>query len=711
MQLKHIKELPLIFFIFPLLALILQLCPSAVLADNEPAKTPEKQFKDAVNFFNSASLREAEAVLLQLTEDEQQKGRVFFLLGRIYKEQRVFDKAEEYFKKSVDSYPVLRDYALKSLADIYIASERFDKALEILPQIQNRILLKDVRKSEIMALLGAKQEERAIGALQRYAKDYPNGWELKFNLAMLLKQRERTNEAVSLFKDIYINAVPQWTDALRELKEGKADIFTAEELLKRADKFFEKGNFQRAEEIYREVITQSPEHRAQNTDNAIDKNKVAFSIGMCQFRQRQYDKSSKTFGLLEDAESVYLEALSYFRINDTDNFNLAVERIQRLHPKDERFAKLLLVSADDLRRKRKNLEAEEIFKRVLNEFPSKAEEALWGLGWMSYLSGNYEGASRYFSRLTEPPKKENQDRYLYWQAKSLEKLIKSCEKAVSEGSNNNEGICSKDNNSLSKRLPQGTGYYSYLVKLRTALPETPKKIEPLRPGKPKGEVYDRIEALILLSMKAEAAGEIRTAMQDVEKPEELLYLGYAAMDTSEYRRIISIAEAAEREEFLPLSYPLGYMDIIKKASEGDGIDAYLVAALIREESRFDPNAVSRVGAIGLMQIMPSTAKRVNESVNVGLKNGSELHDAEKNIMLGTRYLSTLIKRFKEIPLAVAAYNAGENALQKWLEQYSYSGLDEFIEDIPYTETRNYVKKVLRSYWQYRRIEGLPLFTF
>lgn len=665
-------------------------------------KQVKEQFKKAVELIKQRVYVEAEKILLDIEKDIRWQDNAYFLLGKIYKEQGNLDKAEEYLKKAVNSYTLLKDYALKLLTELYITTEKFDKALETAREIQNKVLTKDTRKLEITALLGSKQEEEAIKSLYRYVKDYSNEWESKLTLAMLLKKHNKTDETVNLLKDIYFNAVPLSADALSELKDIKADTFTPQELLRRADKLFEKGNFKRAEETYKEVLNKSKEDELLTLNS-----KLLFSIGMCQFQLKQYDESAKSFNLIESTEALYMEGISYYRIDDKNGFNKVIGKFESKYPEDKRLAKLLLISAEDMRRTGKLSEAEKLFKMVLNAFPQMVEEALWGLGWMSYTSGDYAGALKYFSRLTTSVKGESQDKYLYWQARSLQKLTKNC-------TDNNsspcpcEASCRKENDDLFRRLSKNTSYYGYLAMSNLPSFEISDDIKISVPAKPEGEAYERIEALIFLGMKDEAVNEIKSIIHEINKPEEFLYLGFKAMDVGEYRIIIAIAEGLEKKEFLPFLYPLGYQDIIKKVVETENVDAYLVTAMIREESRFDPLAISSAGAIGLMQIMPSTAQRLKDSARIDLKNDLELYNVEKNILIGTNYLSSLIKRFKEIPFALAAYDAGETALQKWLEQFKGKDIDEFIEDIPYGETRGYIKKVLRSYWQYRALQGLPL---
>ncbi|MDD5434979.1 MAG: lytic transglycosylase domain-containing protein, partial [Nitrospira sp.] len=127
-------------------------------------------------------------------------------------------------------------------------------------------------------------------------------------------------------------------------------------------------------------------------------------------------------------------------------------------------------------------------------------------------------------------------------------------------------------------------------------------------------------------------------------------------------------------------------------------------ALIREESWFNKEAVSPTGALGLMQVMPKTASSVTNNPDI---NRNSMFDPELNISVGAKFFSDLIKRFNGNAIfAIASYNAGPNAVTKWIKERSEFDLDEFVEDIPYKETRNYVKKVYSSYKEYMRINSM-----
>lgn len=150
-------------------------------------------------------------------------------------------------------------------------------------------------------------------------------------------------------------------------------------------------------------------------------------------------------------------------------------------------------------------------------------------------------------------------------------------------------------------------------------------------------------------------------------------------------------------------YPYPYKQIVEKYSSSYGVDPLLVIAVIREESHFKPKSNSHKGAVGLMQLMPETAKDIAAWLNENYEDVN-LNKPEDNIRYGTWYLSSLNKQFSEnTTLVLAAYNAGGGRVNSWLKT-SPQDFDEYlIEDIPFRETREYVIKVLNSYEKYAEL--------
>lgn len=156
-----------------------------------------------------------------------------------------------------------------------------------------------------------------------------------------------------------------------------------------------------------------------------------------------------------------------------------------------------------------------------------------------------------------------------------------------------------------------------------------------------------------------------------------------------------------------LVYPVHYYNEIKQIARFRGNDPILILSIIREESYFNPKAKSHAGARGLMQLMPATAFDASSISGISLPNLNLLFDPYINIRLGNVYYAHLRKTLlnKDI-LAVLAYNGGIGSVSKWKNELNYFDIDDFIEQIPYFETQNYLKKVYKSYWNYIRIYGI-----
>jgi soluble lytic murein transglycosylase len=185
-------------------------------------------------------------------------------------------------------------------------------------------------------------------------------------------------------------------------------------------------------------------------------------------------------------------------------------------------------------------------------------------------------------------------------------------------------------------------------------------------------------------------------------PTDALLQAYAAVEApGPALRIARMSLRPSRRRFL---YPLGYWDVVRPLSEARGLDPLLVAALIRQESLFVPDAVSPADAHGLMQLMPGTARELALTEGRPVPDRLALHRVELNVDLGTSLLRKLLDRYDGSRVkALAAYNAGEEAVAKWERRHGSRPDDEFVELISYRETRDYVKAVLTHYEVYRQV--------
>jgi len=158
------------------------------------------------------------------------------------------------------------------------------------------------------------------------------------------------------------------------------------------------------------------------------------------------------------------------------------------------------------------------------------------------------------------------------------------------------------------------------------------------------------------------------------------------------------------QEFAQILYPRAHWDAVQKWAKAFDVDPYLSLALMREESMFKAEAVSRSGALGLMQIMPATGQGIASVQKVTWEGKTTLLNPDYNIQFGIWYISNLKKRFNnEYAHMLSGYNAGPNITRKWVNKATHQDLDQFIAEIPYSETNYYVTRVLKTYWIYKNL--------
>jgi soluble lytic murein transglycosylase len=334
-----------------------------------------------------------------------------------------------------------------------------------------------------------------------------------------------------------------------------------------------------------------------------------------------------------------------------------------------------------------------------------AGSARWELAWLEYRAGRFRDAAIVFRELsaTVPGSRLAG---LYWSARSLERLgertaaLALYREVLARGPHGYYGI-------LAGRRVRGSAP-------RPAAPAVRLAADPVASlgSEPR---YRKAQALNAVGFDEFALAELdalgREALADGARAWALSVafaeLGEPGRSLRHLRR--AFGGAAEGgapglpARFWRLYYPMGYAEHIREAARATGLDPYFVAAVIREESAYEAQARSWVGAIGLMQLMPDTARGLARELGRPLDEIAALWDPEMNIALGARYLAQLRARFQEPLLAVAGYNAGPHRVQRWLAERPQLDLEEFVDQIPFDETRAFAKRVFTSWHHYRRL--------
>ena len=158
-----------------------------------------------------------------------------------------------------------------------------------------------------------------------------------------------------------------------------------------------------------------------------------------------------------------------------------------------------------------------------------------------------------------------------------------------------------------------------------------------------------------------------------------------------------------KNKIMYIIYPIEYDEYVYKYASEYNVDPLLIFAIIKAESNFNSKVVSKSNAIGLMQLMDKTAEDTARKLQIEYNSKEDLYNEEKNIMLGTKYFSTLYEKYQNTTIALTAYNAGSGNVDKWIETGVLEKDGSNPENIPFKETNNYVRKVLRDYKIYKEL--------
>ena len=594
-------------------------------------------------------------------------GAQALIKGKDSMEKGDYEKAITLLTAAYEKLPLLGDYALLWRSRAYEGNGNPDKALEDLRTIKEKYkespLVKKARLREI-DLLRKKNDPSVGGLLEDMVKDNPSNLEIKYTYAQYLKKNNDWKKAKELFREVFISTCPLSVNASNEL--SPSDI-TVADLIKKGKALNAAWKFEDAEKILSEALTRDDNHRS--TDEITDS--LAYSL----FGQKKYREAA---ALYKKTKNCFWRARSIFRAGDIEAFQSELPEFSKTA--DKRIAEVIIAYGAMKRREGNSDEAIKIFDSVLSQYPSAREDALWAIGWTYYLSRDYKNASKLLSQLAAT---YGDAKYLYWTRKCRELL--------------------GDREPLRPSADQENvhDFYAYLTCLKNKQKPPAIGSAYLKPSL-NSPVSERVNTLAEIGLKNEAAVELLLLSRKNPAPVDLVSISFYLEKLGNYKSAVAlVSRQPYNEELHELYYPLAFWSEVKEASEATSLDPYLILSVIREESRYEPEARSIAGAMGLMQLMPQTARRYN-NIKVHFKDSPELYDARTNILIGSYHLKQLISKLGSIPLALASYNGGEDAVREWLKNGKYRTVDEFIEDIPYDETRNYVKKVMTTYFEYLR---------
>jgi soluble lytic murein transglycosylase len=368
--------------------------------------------------------------------------------------------------------------------------------------------------------------------------------------------------------------------------------------------------------------------------------------------------------------------------------------------------------------------ADQTFREMYEKFPTGhyAERAAWKIGWWAYKNDRYAETIRAFeSAAASFPRSDHRPAWLYWSARAHDGLK---EPAIAQARytlvaidylNSYYGrlaVTHLDGPAPQQRLVADTRTE------RSASTGEQAPADELTPVPPMPPTEHLVRALLELDLYDQALDELHYAQKVWgDSPAIQATIAWIDYKRGDLRAGINVMKRAYPQylaaggeklptELLKVLFPVDYWALIRRYSAERQLDPYMIAALIAQESTFTADVRSAANAYGLMQLLPSTGRQYAKVLRLSNRFSlSMLTTAETNIKMGTAYFADLVRQFGGAHYALATYNAGPNRVARWIAERPGIDRDEFIDDIPFPETQNYVKRILGTAEDYRRLYG------
>lgn len=640
------------------------------------------------------------------------------------------------------------------------------KSIQILESYQNLPKLLANRKHYILTKLYQQIDEPLVALIHAY--DIDQDYLTKYSHVMRYKLAEKIGLEASVAKDLDFlsKKYPKEIRFPYELAKSylrQNRLLEAKKNFKKIQELFPDSEYALGADYYLANLSKDPEEKSSRLRNYLTKSPngsfaylisdqihnlsngsfadLTNYIALSYFYREDYREAIKFFDTKLDNADLYLEGYATTLIKlerSTEAQTLLVSKLAEINDQEKatRLLDLLCSSSSTSEAAVANLELlkntvpsikdkilweiairtddKEIYQALYQDYPDSlyAAESMSRVFWKEYQRKNYHKAIELFKEHWKNYPQTNSHAFVaFWAARAYEALDQASDaKAALQN--------------LIIEHPRD--YYGYRAKQKLAKIKDWYKL----PGPNQfvnvpdwdwPEVYDKDTIKNLYGTDVVELCEI--AEYDFLLGNELtndfdfdtnfkMWLYAKAGDhlkaiSTAYFALDKNAKVDYEELKFHYAYPMPYAGIIAdETSKNLKIDPSLAHALIKQESRYQKDIVSKAGAIGLMQLMPYTARAIASSLQIRPPRASDLMDPEINIKLGIYYMEDVFKAFDNNMIhAIASYNAGPAAVQGWKKRFASEDPDEFIENIPYNETKNYVKRILNNFWVYKELYG------
>jgi soluble lytic murein transglycosylase len=629
----------------------------------------------------------------------------------------------------------LGDYVAYYLGDAYLKTAHDAEALSTLADFSKNfpdsLLIRDAHLVYATALL---EEGRAPEAAALLAKDRaPVRSDIELAIGRAYEAAGDNRKAEGAFRNLYFNLPNSFEAEMAGTELRKLGISgSIAECLTRADLLFKAKHYSDAAHDYRELINEnqlSPEERPQvqlALAGALEK-----SGGSHDARQILLAMGVQTADT--EAQRLYLLSETARSTSDEEAVQRTLNELRQFGPASPWLEQALFSAGNMYLLKRDYDRAIDYFRELQQRFPNgaRASYAHWKATWLAFRqSRNDEARQGFENQIALYPNSAEIPAALYWRARLAEEegnpaMARAFYQKLSDRFHNY--YYAEFGRQRLKGLPSGGAasqasptepppHYTLLDRVPSL--STAGKITATDPPDDNLRVA-RARLLSNGGLADMAVRELQAAASQEGGSWAPPEMARVYQDGGRYDRAIEIMKRSTPNYFavdipdLPRPYwealfPKAFWPDLRKYSVLNGLDPYLVASLIRQESEFNALALSRANAVGLMQLLPKTGKSVAKQVKLKGYSAPQLYTAAVNLELGTRYFKDMVDKYNgQFEYALAAYNAGSDRVGDWLGQGHYRDPQEFVESIPFTETREYVQAILRNANVYRQLYGTP----
>lgn len=665
-------------------------------------------FAAAASEFRNKNYAESTQMALKTAGSPQRDFLLAVAALRLGKYEEALPQLAEAEKK----LPLLGDYALLYQAEALLKLKRFPDATArsavLLKQYPSSSLVRRAEKLYLDALFESGDFAGSLKAAKAFVEKYPSGNDSVDALYLSARSREESGDksgAAQIYRNLWLNnpASPQARKAGEQLEElGKKGVatvpYTPDELLRRASALYRLNDADASLQALRSISTEGVQGDLGE--------RIALRSGIALFRLRQYKAAEQNLAKAAASqvatirsEARYWLAKALERQNLDDKAYELYMGLVAEGEKQEYADDALMEVAGMLRNQGNYSKAARLYEQLAGQFRNSrfVARAAWDAAWSHYLAGEHVLAATAFKALLKDD--SVREKALYWLGRSLEKT-----------GNDEAATCYR---LLQTDYP--AGFYASWYREQKGVPDQRESLGsrnaeaelPLAAG------FEKPRLLASLGMAEEARNEMAALVKKMPAQKASFpVLARVYLETGDYHLAISLFQKNRpvkwEKEALPLwtaGFPLTHTEEVSRHAAENGVRESMVYAIIRNESAFSPAIKSPAGAIGLMQLMPATAKQTAREK--GAFDPLRLTNADFNIKLGTRHFKELLNGYDgDVVYSIAAYNAGANAVSRWRKNLKGLEKDEFIESIPYQETREYVKKVYASIGIYRQLYGL-----